>query len=277
VGVRLLSGWWLIVAVPSLLIFAGCGGGGSSDTNELKDLRVEARDALEWPYANDAEVEVIIGGAFAIAERNAGTPLGDDAFDFAEELFFSHRWNDGAPSDSYVDTVPAPVGVEDAADFVSLRRVVGFAEAVPPPYQSAAALDAAHSFVVNHVATYLRQLERSLGSRQAWVNELQGAGSTSSTFHTEVEGAWENYGREMAYQRTVAERAGEPAGFLANCDLVLAALKLAEFEPEPASTTYDGHTFTSTYTLEAVQAGAANVEALGAAIAAAQAAFTDAR
>ena len=136
---------------------------------------------------------------------------------------------------------------------------------------------AQHIFVVNHVATYLRQLERSLGSRQAWVNELQGAGSTSSTFHTEVEGAWENYGREMAYQRTVAERAGEPAGFLANCDLVLAALKLAEFEPEPASTTYDGHTFTSTYTLEAVQAGAANVEALGAAIAAAQAAFTDAR
>lgn len=107
-GVRLLSGWWLIVAVPSLLTFAGCGGGGSSDTNELKDLRVEARDALEWPYANDAEVEAIIGGAFAIAARNAGTPLGDDAFDFAEELFFSHRWNDGAPSDSYVDRVPGP-------------------------------------------------------------------------------------------------------------------------------------------------------------------------
>ena len=277
VATRLFRRWWLTWAALPLLLCAGCGGGGDPDMSELDDLRTEAQDALEWPYAKDTEVEAIIERGLAIAARNAGTPLGDEAFDFAEDLFFSHKWNGYIPIDSYVDSVPAPVGVKDWGELAALRRVVGFAEAVPAPYESAAALDAAHGAVVNRVDTYLRRLEHALEFRQAWVNELQGAGSTSSTFHTEVEGAWENFGKEMVYLRSVAERAGEPAEFLASCDLVSAALKLAEFEPKAISTTYEGNTFTSTYTLEEVQAGAANLEALGAATAAVRAAFAQER
>lgn len=246
---------------------ASCGGGGGDpDATELKELRQEAKYTFDKA---DKEVVQFIESALAIASRNKGEPLGEEAYAFAEDLFLHHGWNDYY-GDSYIDRVPEPSGIKDRREFQDLRRMVGFIETVPAPYEPANVLASLHHGFVYRVESYLRWLDEALESRQLWVNELQTAGSTRRSFHTEASGAWQEYGKQLAYLRTLAVRVDEPASFLAGLDLVAAALAVADFEPPAASRKYEDGTFIATYTLETVQAGAANTEALAAAIVAAR-------
>lgn len=262
---------WALVSGPVLallvaLALAACGGAGDPDAKELQQLRQDAKYTFDKA---DKEVVQFIDAALAIAARNTGEPLGEEAFAFAEDLFLRHGWNDYY-GDSYIDRIPEPTGVEDPQEFQDVRRMIGFIETVPPPYEPANVLASLHKGFVYRVESYLRWLDEALESRQLWVDELQAAGSTRRSFHTEASGAWQEYGKQLAYLRTLAVRVDEPAGFLAGLDLVAAALAVADFEPPAASRTYEDGTFIATYTLETVQAGAANTEALAAAIVAAR-------
>jgi hypothetical protein len=261
-----------MLALLAGLALASCGGGGDPDATELKELRQEAKYTFDKA---DKEVVQFIESALAIAARNTGKPLGEEAFAFAQDLFLRHGWNDYY-GDSYIDRVPEPSGIKDQREFQDLRRMVGFIETVPVPYEPANVLASLHHGFVYRVESYLRWLDEALESRQLWVNELQAAGSTKGSFNTEASGGWEEYGKQLAYLRTLAVRVDEPAGFLAGLDLVAAALAVADYEPPAATRTYEDGTFIATYTVETLQAGVANTEALAAAIAAARAAFPDA-
>lgn len=245
---------------------ASCGGGGDPDAEELQELRQEAEYTFD---KDDEEVVQFIESALAIASRNTARPLGEEAFAFAEDLFLRHGWNDYY-GDSYIDRVSEPSGIKDPKEFQDLRRMIGFIETVPAPYEPANVLASLHKGFVQRVNHYFRRLDHALEVRQLWVSELQAAGSTKGSFNTEASGGWEEYGKQLAYLRTLAVRVDEPAGFLAGLDLVAAALAVADFEPPAASRTYEDGTFIATYTLETVQAGAANTEALAAAIDAAR-------
>lgn len=250
---------------------ASCGGGGDPDAEELQELRQDAKYTFD---KDDEEVVQFIESALAIAARNTGKPLGAEAFAFAEDLFLRHGWNDYY-GDSYIDRVPEPSGIKDPKEFQDFRRMVGFIETVPAPYEPANVLASLHKGFVQRVDDYFRRLDHALEVRQLWVTELQAAGSTKGSFHTEASGGWEEYGKQLAYLRTLAVRVDEPASFLAGMDLVAAALAVADYEPPAATRTYEDGTFIATYTVETLQAGIANTEALAAAIAAARAAFPE--
>lgn len=250
---------------------ASCGGAGDPDAKELQELRQEAKYTFD---RDDEEVVQFIESALAIAARNTGKPLGAEAFAFAEDLFLRHGWNDYY-GDSYVDRVPEPSGVKDPKEFQDIRRKAGFMETVPAPYEPANVRASLHEDFVQRVDHYFRRLDHALEVRQVWVSELQAAGSTKSSFNTEVSGGWEEYGKQLAYLRTLAVRVDEPAGFLDGLDLVAAAVAVADYEPPAATRTYEEGTFIATYTLETLQAGIGNTEALAAAIAAARAAFPE--
>jgi hypothetical protein len=258
-----------VVALMVAFAAANCGGGGETDAQQLKALREDVEYTFD---KSDDEVVQIVDAALALSVRNVGTPLGEEAFAFAEDLFLRHSWNDYY-GDRYIESVAAPADVQRIEDFQEMRRLVGFAESVPATYQPSLVLARLHTRFVSRVDYYLFRLEQALEARQIWAQELQGAGSTSHAFNTEVSGGWEEYSAELAYVRTLAARAGEPADFLAGSDLVAAAITIAAYEPPAASRSYEDGTFIATYTLDAVQAGAANVEALAAAIAAARQVF----
>lgn len=249
---------------------ASCGGGTDPDTKQLKELRAEAKDTFD---KRDAEVVQIVDAALGIATRNTGKPLGDEAFAFAEGVFLSHDWNDYYADDRYVKLGLAPTGLKDKESFQAVRRMVGFMGAVPAPYQPTQVVAKFDEKALSTMATYLRSLDRALETRRVWTSELQSAGSTSHQFNSETSYTWEEYGKEVVYLRLLAEQIGPPAEFLKGCDLVAAAIAIANYEPPAASQSYKDNIFYATYTLETVQAATANAEALAAAIAAARAVF----
>ncbi len=92
------------VVMVMVVVLAACGGGGDSgDKGKLSSLRSDAESAY-----STAEAEQIVKDALAIASRNADTPLGDEAYSFAEEQFRTEvdTSYSGVESGFFTDGVP---------------------------------------------------------------------------------------------------------------------------------------------------------------------------
>jgi hypothetical protein len=274
----------LLLALISGAVFvafgaSACGGGGGDGTGADEERLAELRE--EVLYLFDAtEAEALLIEALDIAERNSGTPLGDEAFAFVEEVYVED-W-------LYLDTWPfsdrapdLPLELMDT-DADSLRRLVGFLEVVPPGYEATRVTARLHQDLMDHGDFRLTDLEWAQTAREEWAMKLASEGV--------VEGSWfvltlrladgtsgsmgskssEEYLEdlvELRYMRELAVAAGEPAEFLAAWDELIAGYELGSFAPPQSDSTYEDGTFVTYYSEEAVTEGAANAEALAASIA----------
>ena len=76
----------LALVAATALLTASCGGGGGDGAKADEERLAEIREEVLYLFeANEAETLLI--EALDIAERNAGTPLGDEAFAFVEETY----------------------------------------------------------------------------------------------------------------------------------------------------------------------------------------------
>lgn len=248
----------------------GGGGGGSADQEQLDRIR------SEFTSTSLASEEDVIA-ALGIAERNAGDPLGDDAFELAQEmlldslgLFFDGDFASRAPEPP-VELSLMPGDTE----FRAYRVLAGFVDATPGVYDPAAVREHLRNAIIsNDVRHYLFRLDDALANRQLWVSELETAGETSRSF-TGIDG-WDGFATyviKVGYLRELATFAGLPPDFLAAIDSLNAALTVADFAPPTVETRLEGETIVTLYSAEAVAAAGEHTRQLIAAIATARAAF----
>lgn len=213
--------------------------------------------------------------ALDIAQRNAGTPLGDEAFSLAEETYLED-W-------LYADTFPfsdrapeLPVGLEDTeADL--MRRLVGFLNVVPPGFEATRVRDRLHQVLMDYGEFRLSDLEWSQVAREEWAVKLATEGVVEGSWFAQTmrlpDGTTGSMGSksieqyeedlvELRYMRQLAESAGEPAELLDAWDQLIAGYELGAFAPPQSDSTYEDGTFITYYSEEAVTAGAQNAEAL---------------
>ncbi len=252
----------LVIAAGAL---AGCGG--DADADELKDLRRRAEFAVSYP-----EHEAILTEALAIASRDAGKPLGDEAFAFAEQSFLG--WYYGATRGFFEERVAAPpAGVED--EYLGpFRRLAGFILARPPSYEPAATRATLRAKLNERARFYLFRLDLSLENRRQWIAALQGAGTTELNFiGQQRERDFADYVASLRYLRTIAAGAGETGGFLEAWDRLIATVIVADFSPPTLGTKVVDGVIVTTYSAAALAAGVENVERLAVAVAASRADF----
>jgi hypothetical protein len=267
----------------AVLTAAGCGGGTEDgarggDEGELAELREQVELHLYEP----GELEGVLVAALAIAGRNAGEPLGDEAFAFAEETFLD--WYQGKEG-LFKEGVPAaPEAVGDYA-VEGFQSLAGFIAAVPTQYDATTVRDRLHSELLEQADWRLRDLEWAYNNRSEWVAELESAGTTEGSWF----GLWarlENgmgasmgykdsdaYAQEEAALRYIGELAagaGESSDFMARWALVVEAVALGPYTPPSLEERYEDGKFITTYTEEAVAGALANAEELGRAIEAAR-------
>jgi hypothetical protein len=265
----LLSG----AAFVSMLASA-CGGGGgeaegNGDAEELQRIRDDA--ALAEP----AELEALLLEALEIAERNPSDPIGQEAFDFAEEMVVERRvW-----AVKFLDATPEPPPEVDAG-FGAYRMLAGFIAAAPSPYNPVLAAEKLHARLMFVADLRLLELDWARNNRVRWAAALTTEGTIPGSWSNLVaifEGGtggmgnmsveqWAEELAEVSYWRLIAAASGEPQEFLDAWDQLIAAVELATFEPPDMGTEYrDGESVTL-YSEEAVTAGAENAAALTAII-----------
>ena len=277
----------LALVAATALLTASCGGGGGDGAKADEERLAEIREEVLYLFeANEAETLLI--EALDIAERNAGTPLGDEAFAFVEETYVE-EW-------LYMDTWPfsdrapeLPPELQDT-DSDSLRRLVGFLEVVPPGFDAIRVKARLHEDLMDYGEFRLTDLEWAQTGREEWAATLASEGV--------VEGSWfvltmrlpdgttgsmgskssEEYSEdlvELRYMRQLAETAGEPAELLAAWDQLIAGYELGAFAPPTSDSTYEDGKFVTYYSEEAVTAGAENAQALAQIIATCRAYFPE--
>ncbi|MBI5947437.1 MAG: hypothetical protein HY875_04805 [Chloroflexi bacterium] len=264
---------WLVLVVAvlgSLAATVAACGGGDPDREELDRLRAESEFLFD-----DAEREALLVDALAVAARNAGKPLGDEAFAFAEDAFL--EWYVSAEGGLFSDRAPAPASDVSDLYLETYRSLFGFTEATPAPYRATAVVERLRDRLLERAGHYLFRLDEAVANRAAWVSELQTAGTTSRSFQgQESEDGFAEYGASLRYLRDLASRAGMSGDFLVGWDRLVAAVAIADYAPPSVRTEYRDGKIVTTYTAEAVAAGAQNVKDLGAAIAAAKPYFPEA-
>lgn len=259
---------FLVATVVMVVVLAACGGGGDSgDKGKLSSLRSDAESAF-----TTAEVKTIVDDALAIASRNPNTPLGDEAYAFAQDTFLtevntSYSGVDTGFFTEGIPEVPGAVSVDDGY-LDEFRSMLGFIDAVPAEYRDQAVAQL-HDKLVSKANDALRRLETARDSRQQWVTEIQNAGTTSASWV----GGLERLPAPLAYLRDIAVQAREKPEFLTGWDAVVAAVAVAQYSPSASSMDYNDNTFTRTYTPSEVAEVAQHVQDLAAAIAAARAFF----
>lgn len=254
----------VVVALVFAAVLAACGGaGGGGDKGALESLRSDAE------FAYGSETESIVRDALALADKNAGTPLGDEAYAFAEETFLTDAESGYA---STFATGVAPVPDEASSTDSSLDSypsILGFVAAVPAAYH-ARAVTVLQDKLTGEATDTLRKLEASVVDRRQWVAELQAAGSTSMSWDS---GSYEWIAPVISYVRSVATQAELTPAALAGWDAIVNAVTLAQWAPSKTDFDVSGDVFTSTYTPAQVAEAVPHIDELEAAIAAARAVF----
>lgn len=270
---------WTAVLLFAVGAVVGCGGsGGNADQKELDSLRSEA-ESYSLLYASDvSSVETLLTDALDIAARNSGTPIGDEAFTFAEETFLRLHSSD-APlfAESAPPLCVPPEGDDntyyDEFEQAYNRSDFGFLAVVPAPYRADDVNAAIHEQVLSELSVALRDLETAIESRQRWVDEMRSTGSTAQPWSTGYNDAWKQLGSALGCAQQNATAAGENAAFLAAWDPVMAAVAIADFSPASVETGVEDGVIVRTYTPDTVEAAAMNLEQLKPAVATAQAAL----
>ncbi len=271
----------LALFFATALLAGACGGGGGggepSDTGTLEDLRAE----VELAGADAARLESLLNEVFAIATRNAGEPLGDEAFAFAEEVALGRPW--AMKEGPFSALAPAPPAGLVETDAHVFRNIVGFILATPAPYEATATLEKLHGEFLQTANLDLNDLEWAATSRTQWAEELLAQGETGGGWWNLVarlDGGMsasmgskdaEEYAADqvqLGYYRELALAVGEPAEFLAAWDQLMAATALASYEPPRLREDYRDGKFITIYTEEAATGGAANARQLTEAVAA---------
>ncbi len=261
-------------AILSTLLAGACGGGGggggegNGDAEELQRIRNDAE------LARGAELDALLFEALDIAERNPSEPIGQEAFDFAEELLVERH----AGGVTFLEATPEPPPEVDAV--AEIRMLAGFIATAPEPYNPAIAAEDLHARLLERADWTLRDLDWARNNRVAWAAALANEGTRPGSWSNLVavfEGGtgsmgdksveqWAQVLAKVRYLRLIAVESGEPADFLSAWDQLIAAVELATFEPPPSRTEYrDGESVTL-YSEEAVAAGAENAAALTAII-----------
>lgn len=258
--------------MAALALAAACGGGdggngggsGNDDARELQQLR----EQVESNY-DAAVLRQLLTSALAIAERNAGQPLGDEAFAFAQDALLAHyKGSEGL----FADVVPVPSQATGDAYLAPFQNLAGFLMVVPEPFRPDEVVATFHADLLERADSNLFELEYARDNRLTWAADLQSAGTTELTwFGLGPLGASsaEEYGREaasLAYLRQLAVQAGETPDLLAGWDLLIGAVTLAGYAPPSLETGYEDGKFVTVYTAESVAGGAANAAELSAAI-----------
>jgi len=260
-------------AILSGLVAGACGGGGGEGNGDAEELQRIRNDA---ELARGAELEALLFEALEIAERNPSEPIGQEAFDFAEETLLGWYLSGGM----FLEATPeAPVEV-DAAFAAPYRTLAGFIVTAPGPYNPALAVEKLHAKLLEQADVRLLELDWARNNRVRWTAELTNEGTTPGSWSNLLavfEGGTgsmgdksvEQWAQELAkvrYLRLIAIAAGQPVDFLNAWDQLIAAVELATFEPPDIRTEYrDGESVTL-YSEEAVAAGAENAAALTAII-----------
>lgn len=270
----------VVLLVATALLAGACGSGGGGDEPSDAEALVDLRAEVELAGADAPRLESLLNDVFAIATRNAGEPLGDEAFAFAEEVALANRWLDEGP---YSALAPAPPAELDETDAHALRNLAGFILAVPAPYEATATLAKLREEFLQTANLDLNELEWAATSRTEWAGELLNQGETEGGWWSLVallDGGMsasmgsknaEEYAADqvqLAYHRELAVAVGEPAEFLAAWDQLIAATALATYEPPQLRVDYRDGKVVTIYTEEAATGGVANASQLTEAVAA---------
>ncbi len=271
----------LAAALGATLLVASCGGEEQAPTeaDALEVLRAEVAQTYE-----PAALEALLVEALAIATRHPGTPLGDEAFAFAEQTVLERYSGHAAgPFASGIPSPPDQIADSYVQDF---RNLAAFAAIVPAPYRAAAVLERFSSDQMERARRTLRDLEWARNNRVHWAAELANEGATDDAwfglFALAADGSAgasrgtldsEDWAREHAallYMRDLAVRVGPDQQLLDGWDLIIKAVVIANFEPSNLDTRYEDGSFITRYSEGAVAAAAANAAELTAAINAAR-------
>lgn len=264
----------LALVAATALFTASCGGGGGDGAKADEERLAEIREEVLYLFeANEAETLLI--EALDIAERNAGTPLGDEAFALAEETYVEDwLYSDTFP---FSDRAPElPVELEDTeAD--TMRRLVGFLEVVPPGFEATRVKARLHQDLMDYGEYRLSDLEWAQIAREEWAVKLATEGVVEGSWFAQTlrlpDGTTGSMGSkssedyledlvELRYMRQLAETAGEPAELLGAWEQLIAGYELGTFVPPESDSTYEDGKFITYYSEAAVTAGAQNAEAL---------------
>jgi hypothetical protein len=277
----------LALLATAALLAAACGGGTDGETSDAGALE-ELRNEVEVAAVEAASLESLLTGAFVIATRNAGEPLGAEAFAFAEEVALENMWTfEEGPFSSLAPEPPDGLAGTDAHVW---RALAGFIVAAPAPYEATAVFERLHREFMETADNTIDELKWAADSRTTWAGELLAGGETAGSWWglvARLDGGTsasmgaknaEDYAAglvQLAYYRDLAAGAGEPAEFLAAWDLLIAAVELAAYEPPQLRTEYRDGKFITTYTEEAATGGAANARQLTEAVAAVRPLFPE--
>jgi len=265
------------------LVFAGACGSESDPPTSEADALVSLRAEIASTY-EAGPLEAKLSEVLAIAAANPGTPLGDEAFAFAEQTVLE-RYS-GHQAGPFASTIPSPpdqIAVSYVQDF---RNLAAFAAIVPAPYKATAVLERFSTDQMERARRTLRDLEWARNNRVEWAAELANEGATADSwfglFAINEDGGpgasrgtldsedWAHEHAALLYMRDLAVRVGQDQRLLDGWDLIIHAVVVANFEPSNLDTRYEDGTFITRYTEEAVAAGAANARELTAAIEAAR-------
>jgi hypothetical protein len=263
----------LAVVLVGTLLMTSCGGAEERPPPEagaLEELRTEVAQTYE-----SGALEALLNEALAIATRNAGSPLGQEAFDFAEQTVIDrYAGHEAGPFSGRIPAPPDQIADSYVQDF---RNLAAFVAVAPEPYRPVAVLERFQKNMFERADRTLRDLEWARNNRADWAAELAAEGATEATWFALVATLdsgmkasmgsidSEQYAFEHArllYTREMAVIALQPADLLAAWDLVIAAVLVANFEPPNLDTRYEDGTFITRYTEEAMAAGAANAREL---------------
>lgn len=258
------------LAVAGVFAYSAATDGPTAEEEareELDTLQARAEDAT-----TDAEAEAVLTDVLTLAGDNAGQPVGDDAFAFAETTYLEWLnaegdWPYMVTEPIFVDEIPPPPE-GDWGTYGPIASRIGFTEAVPDPYVPSEVLAENHAALVDEVDFVLTDLEQTLADRRQWVDEIRGG---------ETGVSWGTTGYLLdevsPYHRDLAVRAGETPEFLAGWDATVNAVDVGDWTPPAAETGMEGDVITRTFTPAAIDEAAANNDELAGAVAAARAAF----
>lgn len=250
------------VVLALLLVFAACGGGGAGggDRASLDSLQSSAE-----LYAGTSERTIT--GALELAARNAGTPLGDEAYTFAEAQAkdlasrgYTYTFGQNVPP------VPDEVQSKDSSGD-QFATLLGFVGVVPAAYHDRAVAVVQAELAVK-AADLLRQLDESIAGRRQWAAELQHSGSTTASWDS---GSYEWLAPVVSYVRSAADRAELTSPQVAGWDALVNAVTLAQWAPSKTDIDVSGNVITSSYTPAQVEEAVAHIDELEAAVTAARA------
>jgi hypothetical protein len=251
------------LAFLALVAFQAACGGEDADRKELDRLKSE----VEFTF-DEREIEQFITTALDIADRRAGTAVGDEAFAFAETTFLEKYggFEFANPSDVFGQEVtPAPEFEGASLYLEEMPLFEAFLLATPDMYDAQAARAELRGRIFERADHQLFRLDETLATRTAWVSALSDQLTYDGSFTGTTETEFSEETTAAAYLRGLAERTGETGEMLAALDALHAALVLAQYAPHPVSVESRDGVIVSTFTAEEVATAAGNLDQLSAA------------